>query len=261
MTKEKSKQYYVYQIRNKINNKFYIGITVNCEKRWRRHCLQAHHTVKHAIHWAILKYGECNFVFEQIEICLDWDEACNRERFWIKHLKDNKYQLYNETDGGEGSLGVRRYGADNPNYGKEMKPHVKQELLKHRRKLSDEQIQEIQTLYATNNHTQTALAEQFNVSLTQIHRIVKGKSWGDKKHDEILTKKNMTFEDAENIRKLYATGNILQKELALKFNCSLNHINRIISGKKWKLPSPQEKTRSQIISKLRASFFKKDSNQ
>jgi group I intron endonuclease len=234
MTKEKSKQYYVYQIRNKINNKLYIGITVNCEKRWRRHCLQAHHTVKRAIHWATLKYGEDNFVFEQIETCLGWDEACNRERFWIKHLKDNNHQLYNETDGGEGSFGARRYGANNPNYGKEMKPHVKEELLKVRRKLTNEQIQEIQSLYATDNYTQTQLSEQFKVSLTQIHRIVKGKSWDDKKHDEVLTKKNLTLEDVSNIKALYATGNYTQKELGIQFNCTTSHINRILNGKKWK---------------------------
>lgn len=235
MTKEKAAQYYVYQIRNNINNKLYIGITVDCKKRWRRHCLQAHQKIKHAIHWAILKYGEGNFTFEQIEICLNWDSACERERFWIKLLKDANQQLYNETDGGEGSFGVRRYGEDNPNYGKKMKPHVKDELLKHRRKLTEEQIQEIKMLYATNNHTQTSLSKQFNVSLTQIHRIVQGKSWGNKKHDEIITKKNMTADDAKSIREQYALGKVTQKELAIQFNCSENHINRILSGKKWKL--------------------------
>jgi len=233
MTKEKNKQYYVYQIRNKINNKLYVGITINCEKRWRRHCLQAHHKIKHAIHWAILKYGETNFEFKQTEICSSWDEVCERERFWIKTLKETGHQLYNETDGGEGSFGVRRYGSDNPNYGKEMKPHVKQELLKHRRKLNDEQIQEIQSLYSTGNYTQTQLSEQFNVSLTQIHRVVTGKSWGDKNHDEILTKKNLTIEDVNSVKSMYASGDFTQKELGLKFNCTTSHINRIINGKKW----------------------------
>jgi group I intron endonuclease len=233
MRKEKNTQYFLYHIQNKINNKLYVGITIDCTKRWRRHILQAQHKVKHAIHCAILKYGPNNFIFKEIEKCDSWDHACERERFWIKSLKEAGNQLYNETDGGEGSFGVRRYGADNPNFGKEMKPHVKQGLLKTRRKLTDVQISEIRALYATNNHTQTQLAGQFNVSLTQIHRIVKGKSWGDKAHDEIITKKNLTLQNVQNIRQMYSTGNYTQKELAQQFNCSLTHMNKIINGKKW----------------------------
>ena len=232
MKKEKNTQYFLYHIENKINNKLYVGITTNCAKRWRRHILQAQHKIKHAIHWAILKYGSDNFTFVEIETCNSWEHACERERHWIKQLKETNHQLYNETDGGEGSFGVRRYGSENPNYGKKMKPHVKQELLKHRRKLTDEQIQEIQSLYSTNNYKQTQLAKQFSVSLTQIHRVVQGKSWGNKCHDEILTKKNLTVEDVSQIKLLYASGNYTQKELGIKFNCTTSHINRIINGKK-----------------------------
>lgn len=233
--KEKNKQHFVYQIQNIINNKIYIGITINCEKRWKRHKLQAHQKNKYAIHCAILKYGEDNFEFKQIEECINWDKACERERFWILYLKENNYQLYNETDGGEGSFGVRRYGSNNSNYGKKMKPHVKQQLLIHRRKLSDTQILEIKSLYATNNYTQTELSKIYKISLTQIHRIVNGKSWGDKSHDEILTKKNLTIDDVLQIKSLYATGNYTQKELGIKFNCTSSHINRIINGKRWNL--------------------------
>jgi DNA-binding transcriptional regulator YiaG len=47
--------------------------------------------------------------------------------------------------------------------------------------------------------------------------------------------KNMTADDAKSIREQYALGKVTQKELAIQFNCSENHINRILSGKKWKL--------------------------
>jgi len=130
--------------------------------------------------------------------------------------------------------GVQLFGEANGNFGKEMKTHVKKELLKHRRKLTNDQIKEIQLLFVIENYTQTQLSKQFNVSLTQIHRIVKGKSWGDKRHDEILTKKNLTIEDVSMLKKLYATGDYTQKELSKQFNCSLTHINKIINGKKWK---------------------------
>lgn len=233
MKKEKNTQYFLYHIENKINNKLYIGITVNCAKRWRRHILQAQHEIKHAIHWAILKYGVDNFTFKEIETCNNWEHACERERFWIKDMKSQGVQLYNETDGGDGSFGIRRYGADNPSYGKEMKAHVKQELLKHRRKLTDEQIQEIQSLYVTGNYTQTQLSKQFNISLTQIHRIVKDKSWGNKSHDEVITKKNITEEQVKQLKEMYKSGDYTQKEISILFNLSLSHTNKIINGRKW----------------------------
>lgn len=233
MTKVKDTKYFLYGIYNIINGKLYIGIAADCKKRWRRHITQTTQKIRYAIHWALLKYGVNNFIFREIEELENWDIACKAERLWIKSLKELGYQLYNETDGGEGTFGKRKYGADNPNFGKLMKPHVKQELLKHRRKLTDEQIQEIQRLYAGSNYTQTKLSKQFNVSLTQIHRIVTGKSWGNKEHDAILTKKNMTANDAENIRNLYAMNNYTQKELAQQFNCSAGHIGKILRGEKW----------------------------
>lgn len=263
---------YIYGIYNKISGKLYIGQTNNPKRRWSEHkrCSKSIALIKYAINFAMKKYGVQNFIFKIIDTAKNLDESNNKEKQWIKELKLHGYQLYNETEGGtvgyskpwtdeqkqaasqkwtdeqrqavskrvsgEGNpmYGVQLFGEANGNYGKEMKPHVKETLLKIRRKLTDEQIEEIKNLYATGNHTQTQLAKDFEVSLTQIHRIVHGKSWGDKKHDEVLTKKNLTKEDVIEIRKLYASGKYLQKELAEKFGCSQNHIHHIITYKKWK---------------------------
>lgn len=251
---------FLYIIFNKINGKMYVGITKNIKERWRRHRITAKgkKTYRQAIHWAIAKYGESNFIFKPIEILPDLEAANTREKEWIKSLKENNYQLYNETDGGDGGLGykwtdeqkkiasernsgtgnpmygIQLFGEANGNYGKEMKPHVKNILLTYRRKLSDEKILEIKTLFETGNYTQTSLAKQFNVNLTTIHSIVKEKRGSNKNKSKILTKKNMTIEDARSIKTMYASGNYTQKELAKQFNCSSDHINAIINGRKWK---------------------------
>jgi len=258
--------YNIYGIFNKLNGKLYIGITNNLKRRWQEHRKNSKKITNqsYAIHHAIAKYGTSNFIFKSIEKVTDLDNANLREVEWIKLLKEFGYQLYNETNGGDGTkghsrpwtedqkqhmsivmsgpnnpmYGVQLFSETNGNFGKEMKPHLKQELLKHRRKLSDIQIEEIKSLFDTNNYTQTQLAKQFNVSLTQIHRIVKGKSWGNKAHDEILTKKNLTIQDVQNIKQLYSSGNYTQKELAQQFNCSTNHMNKIINGKKWTTSAP-----------------------
>lgn len=183
---------------------------------------------------AIAKYGVANFAFKEIENYPTWSDACLGERSWIATLKANGYQLYNETDGGEGSYGVQKFGAANPNYGKKMKPHVQAELLKHRTKLTDAQVESIKTKFATGQHTQTALAEEFGISLTQVHRIVHGKRRRGANNDKsLLTKPNLKMENAIEIRRLYATGGVTQKCIAAKYNISTNQVSRIILGKRW----------------------------
>lgn len=254
--------YYIYGIYNTINGKLYIGITKNMKRRWYEHTKNSRVLSKqsYAIHFAMHKYGIHNFMYKNIGIANDLAEANEKEIKWIKELKLLGFQLYNETDGGDGTAGYSRpwteeqkhhmsklmsgagnpmygvqlFGEANGNFGKEMKPHVKEKLLNIRRKLTDEQISEIRTLFETGKYTQTQLSKQFGVSLTQIHRIVRDKSWGNKKHDSIITKKNLTKEDVIEIRFMYASGNYTQKEIAIKYNCSVTHINRIINGKKWK---------------------------
>jgi hypothetical protein len=74
---------------------------------------------------------------------------------------------------GNPMCGIKLLGEANGNFGKEMKPHVKEILIKIRRKLSDEQIKETISLYSSGDHSQTLLSQQYGMSLTQIHRIIK----------------------------------------------------------------------------------------
>ena len=201
MNNEKTSKYFLYGIYNITNGKLYIGISANCIKRWKSHLKQSTKTNKQAIHMAIAKYGKDNFIFKQIDECDNWNHACQLEIEWISFLKKEGYHLYNETNGGEGILGykwtkeqrqkmsemnsgsnnpmygIKFFGADNPNFGKPIKQNVKEALLKSRRKLTNQQIKEIIDLYSTNNYSQTQLSKIYNISLTQIHRIIKGKSW------------------------------------------------------------------------------------
>lgn len=197
--------YNVYGIYNKLNGKLYIGITNNIKRRWSEHKKKSKKITEksYPIHQALAKYGISNFVFKNIENTSTLDEANIKEMQWIKLLKENNYQLYNQTNGGDGTkgcsnpwtdeqkkkksiemsgsnnpmFGIKLFGKSNGNYGKQMKPHVKESLLKTRRKLTDQQIQSIINLFASGKYTQTQLSKDFNVSLTQIHRIVRGKSW------------------------------------------------------------------------------------
>ena len=59
---------WIYKITNKINNKVYIGQTINSlEKRFKQHLSEAKQGKNCRLHSAIRKYGIDAFVIEPIE--------------------------------------------------------------------------------------------------------------------------------------------------------------------------------------------------
>ena len=94
---------YIYKITNKINDKVYIGKTLDTvEKRWKEHCRdsQKKNIKNRPLYSAMNKYGLNNFIIEEIEQCNE--EALNeREQYWIEYFGSFKYG-YNATLGGDG---------------------------------------------------------------------------------------------------------------------------------------------------------------
>ena len=98
---------YIYKITNTIDDKIYIGKTVNLEKRWYQHRRRKENKV---LYKAFDKYGIKNFTFEEvISIKSKNKEILNfilniLEIFYIKKF-DSYNKGYNCTLGGEGTIG------------------------------------------------------------------------------------------------------------------------------------------------------------
>lgn len=88
----------IYRITNKINGKFYIGQSVDINRRFMEH--KAPHGKMTSIKLAIKKYGKENFLFEVIEEC-NIEDLDAREIYWIARLQPQ----YNRDEGGRGSRG------------------------------------------------------------------------------------------------------------------------------------------------------------
>lgn len=93
---------FIYKITNIINNKAYIGQTIqNIKDRFYQHCSNkcSEEVVNMAIHKAIKKYGKKNFIIEVIEE-VEKDNLNDREIYWISYY--NTYNNgYNSTKGGQ----------------------------------------------------------------------------------------------------------------------------------------------------------------
>ena len=94
----------IYKITNKINNKIYIGQSVNIEQRFYTHCSDALNKAdNNYFHNAIRKYGKENFYIEIIEECPE-EELNDREIYWINKYNSTDTSIgYNSTLGGEGN--------------------------------------------------------------------------------------------------------------------------------------------------------------
>lgn len=120
----------IYGIHNLENDKWYVGQSINIERRWRHHKLflrNGTHCNQHLLR-AWNYYGESSFDFVVLEEC-DVDELNDSECRWIAKLNSLK-SGYNLCDGGDSHIGrvvsdeskqaesLARMGEGNPFYGK-----------------------------------------------------------------------------------------------------------------------------------------------
>jgi group I intron endonuclease len=95
----------VYEIRNTVTNRHYVGSTVNFNKRKKEHqsglCKGVHHN--RFLQRAFDKYGDVSFVFSILEIVEDKSKLIEREQFWI----DSTSPQYNIAQVAGSTLGVR----------------------------------------------------------------------------------------------------------------------------------------------------------
>lgn len=91
---------YIYIIKNRVNNKCYIGQTKKTiEERWREHIFN-HTRRKQAIYMAMRKYGIENFYIEEVE-SVDIEKLNDREIYWINKLNTVSPNGYNISTGGD----------------------------------------------------------------------------------------------------------------------------------------------------------------
>lgn len=112
----------IYKAINKINNKQYIGQTMNTlGERKKQHIQSAFNSrrePKSYFHKAIKKYGEENFKWEIIENNIPNEKLNERERYWIKFY--NTYEDgYNLTEGGDSFNNLQKWRNENPDIAKE----------------------------------------------------------------------------------------------------------------------------------------------
>lgn len=97
----------IYIIKNKVNDKVYVGQSVDINRRWYQHCYSAEnesandHNSK--LHYAMKKLGKSNFYYEILEVVKPKELLNDREIYWIDYYNSFK-------NGYNGSIGGDLYG-------------------------------------------------------------------------------------------------------------------------------------------------------
>ena len=139
----------IYKVTNLINNKTYIGQTIQDLKiRWKSHQHKGH-----ALYNSIKKYGKENFSVEVIDKADTLEELNKKEVQWIEQLNCRTPNGYNIRPGG-GSGGI-----DNPMFGKSGMSGRKH-TLDSKKKMSESQ-------------TRIGRSEEFREALRKRNRMVK----------------------------------------------------------------------------------------
>lgn len=140
----------IYKITNQLNNKSYIGQSINIESRWNHHKNYSMESAHYPLYQAFKKYGVENFTFEIIELCSK-EKLNEKEIYWIQKY-NTYYNGYNQTTGGQS-------GNENNTI-----------------KISKEDICIIYDLLQNSSITQREIALIFNVGEDTISEINQGKT-------------------------------------------------------------------------------------
>ena len=144
----------IYIIKNDINNKVYIGQSLNVKERFRSHCKKSNND-NSIINKAIQKYGKSHFWYEILERNItNYNE---REKYWIQYYDSLSPNGYNIGDGGE--LPPTFFGNDHPNT-----------------VISDENVVLLKDDLKNTRMSLSQLAHKYNISKRQVQRINDGLS-------------------------------------------------------------------------------------
>ena len=201
----------IYVITNDINDKVYIGQSVNAHNRFLQHQSESKFKSNNMlIHKAMNKYGIEHFSYTILEQQIDnYDE---RERYWIEKYKSVQPNGYNICIGGKG-VGAGIFHASS--------------------KIKDiETLMNIYDLIKNTNITFDSLAKQFNISEAQISGINTGKYYYNKEFIYPLRPKKYSDEKVKQVT--YALKYELDKTLemiAKEYCIDLSQLSELNTGK------------------------------
>ena len=233
----------IYCIENKLNDKKYIGKSIDVIRRWEEHKRNSFTAIEKAID----KHGNSNFNIFIVEENIKDDLLNIREKYWIKYYNTYKGKGYNCTPGGEGYSGkehplygikysksrLKRMsekfsGENNPMYGKKHSRETRRKISESNKgkTLSLETREKMSESHKGFKHTEE--------SKTKMSKNTSGKNhWAYGKQGKEIYNAKGNKKKSLNIIYDYFIKKYTQNELAKKYNYGQATISEIVNCRHW----------------------------
>jgi group I intron endonuclease len=173
----------IYCIENIVDNKKYIGKSVNISSRWKSHlsALKNKAYNNNYLQNSYNKHGESCFYFSILEICSN-DYLNDREKYYIQLYKTKVSNGYNFDDGGSEKLNLSqetkiklslsKMGKRNPNFGKKDSEETRQRKIasnsgKNKGLIRSEEFKKRLSIIAKQNYKPHYHSEDFKRKLSE----------------------------------------------------------------------------------------------
>lgn len=218
----------IYCYTNLINNKKYIGQTINPEQRFKQHKSSAFNErdkdYNSPLHRAFRKYGYDNFQYEVLAEAETIEELNGLEIYYIAHFntKDNGYNI---ESGGKNS-------------NKPKSENTKKKLMKSHSVLTEEEVIFLRKAYQNNESPSKIYKELYE---NKMHYNSFLNIWSGSRYSFIMPevfqiKKHikLNYELAQAIREEYKNSKTSYDKIAKKYNISKSTVSDIIKERTWK---------------------------
>lgn len=206
----------IYIIKNTVNDKCYIGQSVDYKTRFRKHCEVAKRNnfkYKSYLYNAMNELGIEHFYVELLESQVE--NYNERERFYIKEFNTLRPNGYNLAAGGD------------------WYPHLNS-VEHHNAKITN--LEELETIYDElqySTYTLTEIANMHNVSFSVIQNINSGDTYYNSNLIYPLKQCILTKSQLDRLTYDLKYSNYTYVQLSKIYNISVNQVKAINSGTSW----------------------------
>lgn len=219
----------IYSYRNLVNNKRYIGQTINPRQRFNQHKSSAFNEndkeYNSPLHRAFRKYGYDNFEYTVLAETNDIEILNQLEIMFIKKYNTERPNGYNIERGGKNCL-------------KPKTEEQKENLMRSHASLTEEEVIELRLAYQRKESPKKIYDEKYK---DRLHYNSFLNIWSGRRYQfimpEVLEKGRHTKLTAEIVLQIRKDRELLKlsyQDLANKYNISKGTIADIITKRTWK---------------------------
>lgn len=220
----------IYKFTNLINNKSYIGQTINPQQRYNAHKNAMTNTNSQEydsiLHRAFRKYGFENFEYSILAETDDIGALNLLEIYFIKQFNSKLPNGYNIEEGGKNGT-------------HSCPEELKYQLIWDQAKLTEEEVKELREAYKNKESPTLIYRQKYKdrLHLQSFMNIWTGKRYGQIM-PEVFEQKNrhtkLTEEIVKEIRKVRENEKLSYEKLSQRFNISKATIADIVKNRTWK---------------------------